>query len=59
MYIAEHHKIRASCFSEPFQVQRQLNTSSVNENLVLQEAFKPSQGLPELILALYSKHQKT
>ena len=40
-------------FIKPFQVQSQFNTSSVNENLVLQEASKLSQVIPELILALY------
>ena len=34
-------------FSKLFQVQSQLNTSSVNEILVPQEAFKPSQVIPE------------
>ena len=40
-------KIQEPGFSKPFQVQSQLNTSSVNENLVPQEAFKPSQVIPE------------
>ena len=59
MYIAEHHKIQKLGFSKHFQVQSQLNTSSVKEFLVLQKAFKPSQVIPELIPALYLKHQKT
>ena len=59
MYIAEHHKIQELGFSKPFQVQSQLNTISVKEFLVLQEAFQPSQGFPELIPALYLKCQKT
>ena len=46
-YITKHHKIQALDLSEPFQVQSQLNTSPVNGNLVLQEAFKPSQVIPE------------
>ena len=46
-YITEHHKIQMLCFSKLFQVQSQLNTISVNEILVLQEAFKPSQVIPE------------
>ena len=59
MYIAEHHKIQELGFSKPFQVQSQLNTSPVKELLVPQKAFKPSQGFPELIPALYLKCQKT
>ena len=47
MYITEHHKIKKLGLSKPFQVQSQLNTSSIKEILVLQEAFKPSQGFPE------------
>ena len=58
MYVAEHHKIQELGFSKPFQVQSQLNTSSVKEFLVLQEAFKPSQVIPKLVPALYLKHQK-
>ena len=57
-YITEHHKIQTLCFSKPFQVQSQLNTISVNEILVPQEAFKPNQVIPEQILALYFKHHK-
>ena len=52
-YITEHHQILKLGFIKPFQVQSQLNTISVNEILVPQEAFKPSQVFPELILALY------
>ena len=46
-YITEHHKILKLGISKPFQVQSQLNTSPVDGNLVLQEAFKPSQVIPE------------
>ena len=55
-YITEHHLKLQLGFSKPFQVQSQLNTSQVNGNLVLQEAFKPSQLIPELILAVCLKH---
>ena len=58
MYIADHHKIQKLGFSKSFQVQSHLNTSSVKEFLVLQEAFKPSQVILELIPALYLKYQK-
>ena len=54
-YITEHHQILKLGFSKPFQVQSQLDTISVNEILAPQEAFKPSQVFPELILALYLK----
>ena len=46
-YITEHHLKLKLGFRNPFQVQSQLNTSQVNGNLVLQEAFKPSQVIPE------------
>ena len=55
--ITEHHKIQMLDFIKPFQVQSQLNTSSVNENLLPQEASKPSQVIPESNLALYFKHK--
>ena len=58
MYIAACHKIQKLGFSKPFQVQSQLNTNSIKEFLVLQEAYKPSQVVPELITALYLKCQK-
>ena len=54
-YITERHLILKLGFSKPFQVQSQLNTISVNEILVLQEAFKPCQVFSEFILALYLK----
>ena len=53
--ITKHHLKLKLGFRNPFQVQSQLNTSPVNGNLVLQEAFKPSQVIPELILALCLK----
>ena len=46
-YITEHHKILKLGISIPFQGQSQLNTSPVDGNLVLQEALKPSQVIPE------------
>ena len=52
IYIAEHHKIQELGFSKPFQVQSQLNFSSVKEFLVQQEAFKLSQAILEFIPAL-------
>ena len=54
-YITELHLKLKLGFRKPFQVQSQLNTSPVNGNLVLQEAFKPSQVILELILALCLK----
>ena len=47
MYITELHKIQKLGFRKPFQVQSQLNTSSIKEFLVLQEAFKPSLVISE------------
>ena len=44
------------CFSKPFQVQSQLNTISVNEILVLQEAFKPSQVIVAIQVNLNSRY---
>ena len=55
-YITEHHLKLKLSFRKLFQVQSQLNTSPVYGNLVQQEAFKPSQLIPELILALCPKH---
>ena len=54
-YITEHHLKLKLGFRKPFQVQSQLNTSPVNGKLVLQEAFKPSPVIPELIPALCLK----
>ena len=45
--ITELHLILKLGFRKPFQVQSQLNTSPVNGNLLPQEAFKPSQVIPE------------
>ena len=54
-YITEHHLKLKLGFRKPFQVQSQLNTSPVYGNLVPQEAFKSSQAIPEVMLALCLK----